>query len=138
MTDFDRTTHPDARHESTATLIGRLVESIPDLFRKEGLLLRAEMDEKASQATTAIGVIVGGAVIALTALNVLAAALTAAIAEAGIPPAWSAVIVGGVLALIALAMIGKGTRDLKASRLAPNRTARSLGRDAAVAREAMR
>jgi hypothetical protein len=138
MTDFDRTTPPDTRHESTAALIGRLVESIPDLFRKEGLLFRAEMDEKVSQATTAVGIIVGGTVIALTALNVLAAALTAAIAEAGISPAWSAVIVGGVLALIALAMIGKGTRDLKASRLAPNRTARSLGRDAAVAKEATR
>ena len=138
MTDVDRSRHPEHPNESTASLVGRLVESIPDLFRKEGQLLRAEMDEKASQAVTAVGVIVGGAVLALTALNVLAAALVTALTEAGIPAAWSAVIVGGVLAAIALALIGKGTSDLRASRLAPNRTARSLGRDATVAREAMR
>lgn len=50
-------------------------------------------------AGTAIGMIVAAAVVALTALNVLTAALVAALAELGIPGGWSALIVGVALAV---------------------------------------
>ena len=43
----------------------------------------------------ALGSIAAGLVVALTALNVLAAALVVAIERAGIPGGWSALIVGG-------------------------------------------
>ena len=42
-------------------------------------------------------------------------ALVLALTELGLAPAWSSLIVGGVVALIAFALIYKGMSDLKAS-----------------------
>ncbi len=86
---------------STPALMGDLIDSVTQLVRKEIQLFRAEMGEKTTQTMVAAGGLLAAAVIALTALNVLAAALVAALAKAGIPGAWSAVIVGGGLAIIA-------------------------------------
>ena len=83
----------------------------------------------------AIGLIVGAVVVALTALNVLSAALVAALTEAGIAAGWSAVIVGVLLAIVAYVMVQKGTNDLKLSSLAPTRTAKNVKRDAATMKE---
>ena len=68
---------------STPALMGDLIESVTQLVRKEIQLFRAEMGEKATQAMVAAGSILAAGVIALTALNVLAAALVAALAKAG-------------------------------------------------------
>jgi hypothetical protein len=102
---------------------------------KEIQLLRAELNEKATQAIVAIGTIVAAVVIALTALNVLAAALVAALTNAGIPAGWSAVIVGGVLGIIALVLSNRGIHNLKASSLMPERTARAASHDASMVKE---
>ena len=120
---------------STPALMGDLIEHVTQLVRKEIQLFRAEMGEKATQAMVAAGSILAAGVIALTALNVLAAALVAALAKAGIPGAWSAVIVGGVLAIIAYVLARKGINDLKAGSLAPERTARAAARDATMVKE---
>ena len=126
-------TMPDDR--STPALMGDLIESVTQLVRKEVQLFRAEMGEKATQTMAAAGSILAAAVIALTALNVLAAALVAALAKAGIPGAWSAVIVGLGLAIIAYLMARTAIGSLKASSLAPERTARAAGRDATMVKE---
>lgn len=131
----DARVHDPAPDRSAASLLGDLARQIPDLFRKESQLLRTELSEKTNQAFAAVGMIVGGIVLALTALNVLSAALVAALAEAGIEPGWAALIVGGALALIALALVSKGRNDLKASSLAPERTMHSVRKDAEVAKQ---
>jgi uncharacterized membrane protein YqjE len=128
--------HPE--HESTGSLIARLARGLPELIRKEMHLLRAEISEKTNQAFTAVGLIVGGLVFALVALNVLAAALVAAIAAAGVAETWSAVIVGGGIGLLAFLLAMKGVRDLKASRLMPERTVRQAEQDAKLAKETLR
>jgi Putative Actinobacterial Holin-X, holin superfamily III len=125
----------DDRERSAPALMGDLVTHVTELVRKEIQLLRAEMSEKTSQAIVAIGTVAGAVVLALTALNVLAAALVGALTEAGVPAVWSAVIVGGALALIALLMARGGIASLKASSLAPERTVRSASRDAAMVKE---
>ena len=73
--------------------------------------------------------------IAITALNVLAAALVAALTNAGIPAPWSAVIVGVGLAVIAYVMARKGIENLKAGSLAPERTTRAAARDVSMVKE---
>ena len=83
----------------------------------------------------AIGAIAGGAILALAALIILLQALVIGLTEAGIPAGWSALIVGVVVAVIAYILIYKGTNDLKAGNLAPDRTMSSLRRDAQVAKE---
>ena len=58
-----------------------------------------------------------------------------ALTEAGIPAPWSAVIVGGGLAIVAFLMAKKGIDNLKAGRLAPERTTRAAARDVSMVKE---
>jgi VIT1/CCC1 family predicted Fe2+/Mn2+ transporter len=120
---------------SLGVLVTELSRDITTLFRKEIELARAETSEKITQAMVAVGAIASGAILAIGALIVLLQALVIAIAELGVPPALAALIVGVVVAVIAYALIYKGTRDLKAGSLAPTRTLDSLKRDARVAKE---
>ena len=116
-------------------LFGDLTSSVSTLFRKEIELARAEASEKVSQAAFAAGSLAGGAILALAALIILLQALVIALTELGLAPALSALIVGGVVAIIAFALIYKGMNDLKARNLAPTRTVDSLRRDAHMVKE---
>jgi hypothetical protein len=127
----------DLEQRSTPALVGDLVSHVTELVRKEIQLLRAEMSEKSTQAVVALGSIVAGLVIAITALNVLAAALVSALTNAGIPATWSAVIVGVGLAVLAAILANRGIAHLKAQNLAPERTARAAVRDTAMVKEKM-
>jgi len=120
---------------SMKDLLSDLSTSTTTLFRKEIQLARAETSEKISQAATALGSMVGGAILALAALLVLLQAVVIGLTEAGIPAGWASFIVGVVVAAIGYALIHKGTHDLKASNLAPDRTVNSLKRDAQVVKE---
>ena len=128
--------HTDDR--SLKDLLADLTESITTLFRQEIQLARAETSEKLTQVGVAIGAIAGGAILALAALIVLLQALVIGITEAGVPAGWAALIVGVIVAVIAYVLIHKGTNDLKASSLTPDRTMSSLKRDAQVVKEQAR
>lgn len=123
---------------STLDLLQRLAEGVPSLFRKETQLLKAEANEAGTRVAMAVGLIAGAAILSLVALNVLAGALVKAVVNAGLGAGWAALIVGGVFGLIALVMGLKGQSDLKAAKLQPERTVRTLRDDAAAAREAAR
>ena len=128
--------HADAsKSRSTTGLFTEALSHVSSLVRKEVDLARAEVSENVKKAAVAIGLLVGAIVVALVALNVLAAALVAALTELGIEAGWSALIVGGVLGIIAFAMVAKGTNDLKASSLAPTRTVENVKRDAQAVKE---
>lgn len=120
---------------SLKELFTDLTNSVSTLFRKEIELARAETSEKISQAGVAAGSIAAGAILALAALIVLLQALVIALTELGLAPGWASLIVGGVVAIIAFALIYKGINDLKASNLAPTRTVESLRRDATMVKE---
>ena len=120
---------------SLKDLLADLTHSVTTLFRKEIELARAELSEKVSQAGVAAGAIAAGGILALAALIVLLQALVIALSELGLAPALSALIVGGVVAIIAFALIYKGMNDLKASSLAPTRTVEALRRDAHMVKE---
>ncbi len=121
--------------KSTGTLLSDALSHISSLVRNEVDLARAEVSENLNRAAVAVGLLVGAVVVALVALNVLAAALVAGLTEAGIDAGWSALIVGGVLAIVAFALMSKGINDLKMSSLAPTRTAKNVKRDAQAVKE---
>ena len=125
----------EGNDRSATSLVGDLVHHVTELLRKELQLLRAELGETANQVFAACGMLAASLVIAIVSLNVLAAALVAAVAALGIETGWAALIVGVALALIAFGLAAKGRSDLKASNLTPERTARSLSKDAALAKE---
>lgn len=120
-----------------AGLIGDVLTHVSNLVRKEFDLARAELSENVTRAGVAVGLLAGALVVALVALNVLAAALTVALAELGIEPGWAALIVGGLLAVVAFAMVSKGISDLKLTSLAPTRTAKNLRRDTEAVKETL-
>ena len=123
-------------NKSAGNLLNDALTHVSSLVRSEVDLARAEVNENLKTAGLAIGLIVGAVVVALTALNVLSAALVAALTEAGIPGGWSALLVGVIFAIIAYVMANKGTNDLKLSSLAPTRTAKNVKRDAQAVKEA--
>lgn len=126
------TTDPN---KSTGSLLSDALTHVSSLVRSEVDLARAEINDNLKSAGIAIGMIAGAVVVALTALNVLTAALVAALTEAGVPAGWSALIVGIALAIVAYFMVSKGTSDLKLSSLAPTRTAKNVKRDAQAVKE---
>jgi Putative Actinobacterial Holin-X, holin superfamily III len=127
----------DVQDRSTPALMTDLLTHVSDLVKKEIALLRAEMGSKSEQVVIAIGTLAAAFALALTALNVLAAALVAAITQAGLSAVWAAVIVGGLIALIGFALASKGVSSLKASNLTPERTTRAAMRDASMIKEKM-
>lgn len=122
-------------NKSAGGLLTDALGHISSLMRNEVDLARAEVNENLKTAGIAIGMIVGGIVVALTALNVLSAAVVAALTETGIPAGWSALIVGIIFAGVAYAMFAKGTSELKLSSLAPSRTAKNVKRDAQAVKD---
>ena len=80
----------EPQERSTPGLMADLLEQVTQLLRKEVQLFRAEVNDKTTRAMVAAGSILAAAVIAITALNVLAGALVVALTSAGIPAPWSA------------------------------------------------
>lgn len=129
--------HQQDTSRSATSLITDALTHMSSLVRKEVDLARAEISENASRAMVAIGLLVGAVVMALVALIVLAGALTAAIAELGVEEGWAALIVAVLFAVIAAIMASKGANDLKATSLAPTRTAENLRKDRDAVKESL-
>lgn len=120
------------RRSSTSSfaLLTDVLAHVTRLIRKEFDLARAEVSENLSRATVAIGLLIAAIVLFFVALNALAGAAIAGLTLAGLPTWAASLIVGGVLALIALAFTLKAVRDLKPSALAPTKTVARLKSDA--------
>lgn len=131
----DPEAHRLAESRSTPALIGDLISHVTELFRKEIQLFRAEMNEKASQIASAGVMLAGALLLGIVGLIYLAGAAALGIVAAGLSPVWAVLIVGAVLALVALIMAMSGKNKLSASSLAPHRTVDSLSRDARLAKE---
>jgi hypothetical protein len=131
----DPAAHRLAETRSTPALIGDLINHVTELFRKEVQLFRAEINEKTRQVSNAGVMLAGALVLGLVGLIYLAGAVALGLVAAGLSPAWAVLIVGIVLALVALVMALSGKNKLNASNLAPHRTVDSLSKDARMARE---
>jgi len=123
--------------KSTGTILNEAMTHVSSLVRNEVDLARAEINQNLKQAAVAIGMIVGAIVVALTALNVLSAALVVALTNAGLPGGWAALIVGIVFALVAYLMVKNGTDSLKLNSLVPTRAAKNIRRDAEAVKETL-
>jgi len=125
----------DVQPRPTGGILGNTFSAASSLIRNEFSLARAEVSENINRAAVALGLIAGALIIALVSLNVLAAALVVSLTGLGLDAGWPSLLVGGGLAVIALAMVAKGTSDLKLSSIAPKRTAKNVKRDAQTIKE---
>jgi uncharacterized membrane protein YqjE len=127
----------DGKTENVRGLMVRLVDDVSTLVRKEIELARAESSEKVNEVATGFISIGAGLLVAVIALIVLVEAVVAALAEF-MAPGWAALIVGVVLALIAFALVQKGSSNLSSQNLALPRTQASLRRDKETVMESAR
>jgi hypothetical protein len=128
---------PELRQErSIGELFGQLTQDMTLLVRQEIQLARTEMSDKLSRFTTnLVSVLSGGFVAYLGGLALVAALILAIRDLANISLAWSALIVGAVLAIVGYVMLQKGVKELKRVDLAPRRTVETLKDDVQWAKE---
>jgi uncharacterized membrane protein len=122
---------PELRQErSIGELFGQLTQDMTLLVRQEVQLARTEMTEKLSRLTTnLISVGAGGFVAYLGGLALMAALILAIRDLANISLAWSALIVGGILAIVGYVMLQRGLKELKRVELAPRRSVENIKDD---------
>ena len=128
---------PELRQErSIGELFGQLTQDMTLLVRQEIQLARTEMSDKLSRFTTNLVSVMSGGFVAYLGGLALVAALILAIRDlANISLAWSALIVGAVLAIVGYVMLQKGVKELKRVDLAPRRTVETLKDDVQWAKE---
>ncbi|MBB3997723.1 phage holin family protein [Aureimonas pseudogalii] len=122
---------------SVPDLIGDVLRETTELFRTEGKLIRAEISDKITQVQIGGGSIAAGAICLLVALIVLAQALVIALAHV-VGAGWSALIVGVAIALVGVALLAKGKKELETVSLTPDRTVEQLQKDGRLVKDQTR
>ena len=117
------------------SLIGEALRDTTDLARKEFTLFRAEMSESIKSLFLGIAMMMGAAIFAIGAIILLTEALVEWLATVVDSEALAALIVGGVLAAIAVGLGLYGKKAFSSFSLTPERTVRSLQRDTRVISE---
>jgi uncharacterized membrane protein YqjE len=119
-----------------SSLLSDAINQLTRLVRGEVALAKAEVAQNLRNAGLGIGLLVGAAILALVALNVLAVALVGLIAI-WTGPGWAALIVGILILAVAAIMAMRGLSSLKPENLAPSRTVRNVQADAQTIKETM-
>jgi hypothetical protein len=127
-------TEPDTR--SIPRLIADALDQFAKLIRSEMGVVRAEMAEKAVQAGTGAGLLIGAAVLLVPTLVLALLALSAFLIELGLRASLAHLIAAGAGLAIAGALAWVGKSKVTPSNLALTHTARELARDADAAKRA--
>jgi hypothetical protein len=113
---------------SLASLLRDLITEISELMRQEFRLARAETTAKLARAQTALIAMAAGLLLGFCALLVLLEAAVVGLSE--VMPPWAAsLVVAGVTAAVAFALLITGQRMLSPTNLVPERTIESLRQD---------
>jgi hypothetical protein len=123
---------PGHANPTIKTLLGEALRESGDLAQKEFMLFRTEMTQNVRMMFVGLGMMVAAAVFSVAALMLFTEALVDWLATILDSRALSALIVGGVMALIAIGLVLYGRHALSAASLVPTRTVRSVKRDAEV------
>ena len=120
---------------SVSELFTDALSQFSKLMRNELQLARAEISMKVGQTTTAIGLLVGAAILSIPTLVLLLMSLAAWLVETGVRPS-VAHLLAGLAGMVAVAILGgTGLNRLKTNSLVPKRTLDQLQQDATAARE---
>jgi hypothetical protein len=122
-------------NQSIQNLVGDALRESSELAQKEFALFRTEITQNVRTLFIGLAMIVVAAIFAIAALLVLTQALVAWLATVVGSTALSALIVGGVLAIIAIGLGLYGRSSMSSSTLVPERTVRSVKRDTQVLTE---
>jgi F0F1-type ATP synthase membrane subunit c/vacuolar-type H+-ATPase subunit K len=116
-------------------LVGEALRESTDLAQKEFTLFRTEVTQNIKTLFLGLAMVVVAAIFAIAAVMLLTESLVEWLAGVLGSEALAALIVGGVLAVIAIGLGLYGRSAMSSSSLTPQRTMRSLKRDAEVLSE---
>jgi F0F1-type ATP synthase membrane subunit c/vacuolar-type H+-ATPase subunit K len=116
-------------------LVGEALRESTDLAQKEFTLFRTEISQNIRTLFIGLAMVVIAAIFAIAAVMLLTESLVEWLASVLNSEALAALIVGGVMAVIAIGLGLYGRNAMSASTLTPQRTIRSLKRDAEVLSE---
>ena len=116
-------------------LVGEALRESTDLAQKEFTLFKTEVSQNMRTLFMGLAMVVAAAVFAIAAVMLLTESLVEWLATVVNSEALAALIVGGVMAVIAIGLGLWGRNAMTASSLTPQRTMRSLKRDAEVLSE---
>lgn len=116
-------------------LVGEALRESTDLAQKEFTLFRTEISQNIRTLFIGLALVVVAAIFAIAAVMLLTESLVEWLATVVNSEALAALIVGGVLAIVAIGLGLYGRHAMSASTLTPQRTMRSLKRDAEVLSE---
>ena len=122
-------------NQSIQGLVGEALRESTDLAQKEFTLFRTEMNHNVRTLFMGLALVVVAAIFAIAAIMLFTDALVGWLATVVGSVALAAVIVGGGMAIIAIGLGLYGRHAMSMASLAPQRTVRSLRRDAEVLSE---
>jgi uncharacterized membrane protein YqjE len=126
---------PDQQGQSLQGLVAEAVRESTSLAQKEFALFRTEVSENLKAMLMGMAMLVMAAIFAIAAIMLFTEALVKWLATVVGSEALAALIVGGVLVIIAVALGLWGRSAISAASLAPTRTLHSLQRDSQVLSE---
>jgi hypothetical protein len=120
---------------SLGDLFGDLARDMGTLVSQEITLARTELTEKASRVGKDVAMLAAGGLVAYAGLLAIIAAVIFLIADRGVPLWASALIVGGIVAVVGYLLIQRGISALKQQDLTPRQTTQSIKEDTQWAKE---
>lgn len=126
---------PDREYQTIQGLVIEAIRDSSDLAQKEFALFRSELSSNIRTLFIGLAMVIVAAVFAIAALMLFTDALVKWLATVVDSEALAALIVGGVMAVIAIGLLLYARHAMSLSALAPQRTVRSIRRDAEVLSE---
>lgn len=127
---------PQDTPKSAAEMMIDVAGNIGNLIRSEVNLARAEMVASLKSAVSGIVMMLVALALVITGVNVLSAAVVAALIAAGLSPLWATVLTGVLFLVLAGVLVMAGMSAIKRVGLVPRRMASNLQRDVKAATEA--
>ena len=125
----------DTGNQSLHNLFGEAIRETSDLAQKEFALFRTEMSQNVRTVFLGLAMVVAAAVFAIAAVMLFTESLVGWLARVLESEALAALIVGGVMAAIAIGLGLYGRSAISRFSLTPQRTVRSIKRDTEVLSE---
>jgi F0F1-type ATP synthase membrane subunit c/vacuolar-type H+-ATPase subunit K len=122
-------------NQSIHTLVGEALRETSGLAQKEFALFRTEMSQSVKSMFIGLAMVVAAAVFAIAAVMLLTESLVEWLATVLESEALAALIVGGLMAAIAIGLGLYGRKAISSFTLTPERTVRSVKRDAQILSE---
>jgi hypothetical protein len=125
----------DTSNQSLHNLFGEAIRETSDLAQKEFALFRTEVSQNVRTVFLGLAMVVAAAVFAIAAVMLFTESLVEWLARVLESEALAALIVGGVMAAIAIGLGLYGRSAISRFSLTPQRTVRSIKRDSEVLSE---